>query len=407
MIEAQTRRARWLDGMVRAFELTSALDFNVVLAADPGDIAPFVREFVARACQPGLDLRVRWIAWSGLDATTTAIESLMVEQGGERRILVIDLSAIRRDESRAATRFAGRLNLRRDPFGRRFVGTFLLALPAWLEADFASAAPDLWSVMTTMPLARMNDLAPRLDAWWQASEQVFAARLAARPEARPRYALGTMTIAYVLEPGILQLASDDLHTLLARVPGYTGWRPWWVPGKFVPQQRDTALECWMFGPEQMFPDPAHSDYWRASGDGMLYLVRGFEEDSRPDQLVPGRFMSADLPLVRCAEMLLHAHELCSLLGARSSWLRMRVRWSGLAARVLTTWPDRLGSALRNACEHALVDSEVELESDRIVPELAETVAALTRPLFDGFDRYRLPAGVLEQRLDDLLARRPM
>ncbi len=64
-----------LDRLVRAFELTSTLDFNVVLAEDSSLVSPFVREFVAAACQPGLDLRVRWIAWSGLSTDPDCVRS--------------------------------------------------------------------------------------------------------------------------------------------------------------------------------------------------------------------------------------------------------------------------------------------------------------------------------------------
>ena len=396
-----------LDRLVRAFELTSTLDFNVVLAEDSSLVSPFVREFVAAACQPGLDLRVRWIAWSGLDATTSAIESLMDEPSGERRILVIDLSSLRRDESRAATQFAARLNLRRDPFGRRIVGTFLLALPAWLEADFATAAPDLWSVMTTVPLARSQDLGPRLDAWWDACERRFAARLDEQRDARDRYHFGTMTVAYVLDPGKLRLSLDDLRDRLASVPGYTGWRPWWVPTNVCPpSSHEGALECWMFGEDQMLADPAHSDFWRAEGSGMFYLVRGHEEDS-DTRLQPATALSTGLPLWRCGEMLLHAYEFVRSSGLEDQHLRMRVRWTGLAGRTLTSWPNRRPFRAGNErCTTNTITSEANLTTEQIATDLAGCVDALTRPLFDAFELHRTSPEYLEQQLDELRARRP-
>lgn len=394
-----------LDRLVRGFELTSALDYNVVLATAAADIEPYVREFIARACQPGLDVRVRWIAWAGLDATTTAIESLMAEQGGERRILIIDLSPLRRDELVGGKKFAERLNVRRDPFGRRFVGTFLLALPAWLEQEFATAAPDLWSVMTTIPLARSIDLGPRLDAWWNACEQRFGSLIHVREDAERRYEGGTMTAGYVLELGERAMNLEELEQQLARVPGYTGWRPWWVrTNTMVPQQRGTVLECWMFGPEQAFPDPAHSDFWRAEGHGSLFLVRGYAEDSTDSV---NRVFSPSLAITRSAELLLHAHELCRILGVEQVVMRIRVRWSGLRGRMLTRWPERatMPDVPALHCDVETASAEVELVSDEIVPHLADAVEQLVAPIFAEFGGYRAPSTMLAHNLDALLERR--
>jgi hypothetical protein len=46
-----------------------------------------------------------------------------------------------------------------------------------------------------------------------------------------------------------------------------------------------AVECWLI--ETKFRDPAHSDFWRASPQAKMFLLRGYEDDSHPDDVAPG------------------------------------------------------------------------------------------------------------------------
>jgi hypothetical protein len=404
-LELQPHQLARADRMVRILELTSRLSYAAVVTPDPDLIGPFVRAVIAATSQPGLEFRVRWIGWAGLSETTNAIESMMDEDGDDAlRIVIVDLSQVPRESLEDARNFAARLNLRRDPFARRFVGLFMLCLPDWLEIPLAGAAPDLWSVMTVEHLERSSgDFDPVFDEWWTSCDQRFDELVASREEAPPRYEHGTCSYAYAIEPGKVDLPLAELKDLLAAVPGYTGWRPWFVPpNKYLPYSHQSALECWLFGPELTFTDPAHADFWRAAGSGMLYLRRGYEEDSNPDRLSVGSTFSTSLPLWRCGEVILHTRDFGRLLNLRGHVrVHVRVRWTGLQNRVLTTWPAQFARITESRSRIPSVTSEVRFTLDQIDQDLTDLVDQLTAPLFESFDFHRNSPTFIAQQLAEL------
>jgi len=92
---------------------------------------------------------------------------------------------------------------------------------------------------------------------------------------------------------------SDLLDILKKVKGHeTGWPPWWVPtrNEIRPYVYDGLIECWLG--EGDLADPAHSDFWRASPQGMLFLLRGYQEDSAPEEFPPGTRFDLTIPIWR-------------------------------------------------------------------------------------------------------------
>jgi hypothetical protein len=94
------------------------------------------------------------------------------------------------------------------------------------------------------------------------------------------YPDGSWSFAYAVEPAPeppvpLPALRRLMHEVVGRETGWPAW--WWPSGDGAPQVQGETIECWMAGGH--FDDPAHSDFWRASEDGQLYLLRGYDEDA--------------------------------------------------------------------------------------------------------------------------------
>ena len=80
---------------------------------------------------------------------------------------------------------------------------------------------------------------------------------------------------------------------------------------------DGAIECWLGSDEaastnRFFRDAAHSDFWRATPQGRLFVIRGYQEDAQ-ETFPPGTIMDTTLPIWRMGEALLHAEKFAALM----------------------------------------------------------------------------------------------
>ena len=400
-LEMLTRVRLFNDGFV----------WRALVAEDPQLLRPALFEVLAGSVEgDGEALTLRIFDVDHLDAVESCLEALFATPPKERILLVVDLSGLPHDEqgrTRGYDLFAS-LNGRRDLAGNLLRGEILLVMAAWLEPWLSSAAPDLASVTSSTFLRHDGpDPVPALDEWWQACDARFEVRLTERPEAPARYQHGTYTFAYAFEPGAVRRSLVEMRELLVRVEGYTGWRLWWVPsGNFVPELRDNALECWIFGDGQVFPDPVHSDFWRADGHGCAYVRRGCDEDSLAAKFPPGQHLSRSLPIWRLGEALLHARDLATLLGLEGHHtLAFRARWQGLAGRKLDAWPEgplaHVQPALASEDE---VTSQLTLRIADLHESLPKLVDQLTTPLIERFDLYHPGREFIESHLDRLQRR---
>jgi hypothetical protein len=165
----------------------------------------------------------------------------------------------------------------------------------------------------------------------------------------------------------------------------TGWHPFLSLNRepFACRVVDGLIETWL-GPEEekrARRDPAHCDFWRASLDGRLCIIRGYEEDN-PERRPPGTLFDVALPIWRVAEPLLHVARLARQFGDAPS-IVMTVRHTGLANRRLGSIDNRRHffdnrRAADDTVELALTANVAEVEDN-----LAELMHRTLAPLYEG------------------------
>jgi len=221
-----------------------------------------------------------------------------------------------------------------------------------------------------------------------------------------RQPLGHSEQAYSIE-GIEDLPTlTGLKEILSRAPKTSGWTPFWVPTKesIRPSFHDGLLECWLGKPEadRVFNDSAHSDFWRVARDGTAYLRRGYQEDGH--DLDAGTFFDLTLPIWRTAEVLLHAAWLARQLGAAGDVkIRFVGKYAGLAGRELISWAKpalRLALDERHRARSESADLAALTSSDEIERDLERVVGAIVRPLYERFDGFDPPEGLIKGQIEE-------
>ncbi len=256
-------------------------------------------------------------------------------------------------------------------------------------------------IATSSPMRRAEGL--DLEGWVEESVSRFESLIAEKlPGEQPsRFSNGIWFIGYSIIGDLRPPSLTDFLQILREAKGHeTGWPPWWVPTKreIAPYVFEKTIECWLAEPDAN-GDPSHSDFWRASPLGMMFLLRGYEEDGREPKIQPGTQLEFTLPVWRIGECLLHAERLARRLAGEKSSVNVRVTWRGLSGRALSNWrPERFGFDERYLCRSDSISASASLVVAEISSGLPEIVEALTRPLYEAFDFFRVPRATIEAEL---------
>lgn len=214
-----------------------------------------------------------------------------------------------------------------------------------------------------------------------------------------RYSHGIWYVGYKLLGDFDRPSLAELVNILRKIEGHeTGWPPWLVfqDPKMGPYSFGGNIEAWI-RPDK-FPDAAHSDFWRASPEGMLFLLRGYQEDST-DQYTPGTVFDVVLPIWRIGECLLHAERFASELSGTITSILFYIYWRGLSDRTLVSWANpRIFISPGYVSKEFRVESEVIIPVEQINTHLPEIVQKITRPLYETFRFFEIPKGTIEQEL---------
>jgi hypothetical protein len=266
-------------------------------------------------------------------------------------------------------------------------------------------------------LGRLETEKHALESWIDESTTRFKSLVAQElsDEKPSRYSKGTWHVAYSILGNLRPLTLGELLDILRKVKGHeTGWPPWWVPTRdeIEPYPYEGVVECWLKETRStsLFDDSrsdnfrftANSDFWRASPKGMMFLLRGYQEDSSP-RLHPGTVLDVTLPIWRTGECLLHAQRLAVALGGESASVMLRFTWQGLSGRMLTAWADprRILFDPIGPSRQDSVTSEITVSTDQISATLPEIVKTLTAPLYGMFDFYAPPLAVIQEELSKM------
>jgi len=216
-----------------------------------------------------------------------------------------------------------------------------------------------------------------------------------------RYHYGVWTCAYQITGNVRDYSLAEFKDILDNVGGHhTGWPPWWVPNNpsIAPYPFENLIECWL--KDTLLADAATSDFWRASREGMMFLLRGYQEDCEAETWDPGTFFDLTLPIWRIGECLLHAEQLSNIITLEENPLiRFRVTWSGLQGRELRAWAShrRFLHPGRVARQDS-VTSEIVVETGSISTLLPEIVQSITQPLYELFDFFNPSLQIFQEEL---------
>lgn len=217
-------------------------------------------------------------------------------------------------------------------------------------------------------------------------------------EVPSRYVHGTWDVSYAVAGQQKHPTMSEFLQIMRLVKGReSGWPPWWVPTRqdLKPYPYDGAIECWM--KETVFERTSHSDFWRVSPCGHLFLVRGYQEDEIPDRFAPGTALDPSLRIYRLTECILHSIRMAEALEPPNGSIEFRVHWGGLKGRKLVSVEDGFRDGLLE--EHFCHQSDVGITTNFAVQDARTEVPAivriLTKDLFEAFDFFKFGIKRLE------------
>jgi hypothetical protein len=202
------------------------------------------------------------------------------------------------------------------------------------------------------------------------------------------------------QPGLAEL----LDTLRGVEIRYSSWPEFQAPHHPAPIPIDDTVECWLGAGDPRVRQAHISDFWRASPEGRLFMVRGYLEDSGPwptQPIEPGTMLDVRVPIYLVGECLLHAGHLASVLApGQNVQTMLRSRWYGLSGRRLGCldptrdffMPGRYVSQQDNCEAKGIVDIK------RVADNLPEIVHSILVPLYERFGFYRLAASLVTEEL---------
>lgn len=252
-----------------------------------------------------------------------------------------------------------------------------------------------------------------LEAWTRASKGRLHQLFTEHPNDADIYKDGWWSFSYAVNPPPSPaIGLGELKRILLEIVGKeTGWPAWWWPSsdpQRSPYPVGDVVECWMRG--GAFSDPAHADFWRASGRGQLYLLRGYDEDAvaelspRHSNIQPGSLLDPGIVVWRIGECLLHAGRMCRKLNADT--VSVQVHWNGLQKRKTGSLEPMKRWFGSGTCHQEEINARLLVEGRVISSTLPELVGELTNPLFAQFDFLQLPIEQIEHELDRMRGRSP-
>lgn len=214
------------------------------------------------------------------------------------------------------------------------------------------------------------------------------------------YEHGHYTFSYKIlgefeQPGLAEFRDK----LLYAKGSITGWPAWLGADKYA-KPIDGELEAWLI--ESPHDYPSHKDFWRASPDGQLFLLRGYHEDA-PQFEQEGEVFNVFNPVAVLADCFLHANRLGNELMDESATIVYKTKWTGLSERRLIDeweiiWPPESYVAYQDSVNiHGTTTIE---EIDNALPEL---IKGVTHPLYESFDLFELELEAIDRALSELSA----
>lgn len=186
---------------------------------------------------------------------------------------------------------------------------------------------------------------------------------------------------------------------------HTGWGPFVLLTRdaFAPRPVDGNVEAWLGHPveDRARRDPWHCDFWRVHPSGLLFLSRGYAEDSS-DRFPPGAILDFTMPIWIIGEALLYASRLARLFDdAGDPDILARCRYHGLRERRLDCLLPGRHFARNRVCNDDSAELQTQATASQIDDNLVEVLHSLLAPLYERFGFYELSRELVRIEIDQL------
>jgi hypothetical protein len=219
--------------------------------------------------------------------------------------------------------------------------------------------------------------------------------------------LGTFAFSCQIIGNSKNLLPAEILAATERLKKYTGWPILLVLHQkgVSPYLADGCVEASLVNLE--YPSQAHADYWRVHPDGLIYLLRGYQEDSldvlagTSQSRKPGTGFEFTLPVWRVGEFLLRVEELGRAMYEDEFSLLVRCEWTGLKGRELFVFNNRRILFERHICQEDVVVTEDKIPQAAVTDLLPDAVSRLTSPLYQHFDFFQPPDQFYVEELESM------
>ena len=186
----------------------------------------------------------------------------------------------------------------------------------------------------------------------------------------------------------------------------SGWSPFSVSHQ-APKSHEDFVEAWLGQPynsdDWNFKGPDYCDFWRASRDGKLYTIRGYDEDNKLLNELhhnnPGSIFEVTLPIWRIGEGLLFASRFAETF-EEVDQIAVYCHYTGLKDRCLTITRYRPGFSSTDKVELTGRITQQQLQDN-----LAEFLHPVLQRLYEKFNFYELPFDLVAKEVQSLRSNR--
>jgi hypothetical protein len=185
---------------------------------------------------------------------------------------------------------------------------------------------------------------------------------------------------------------------------HTGWGPFVQLNRaeFTPRPVDGHVEAWIGRPvaDRALRDAAHSDFWRVSPNGMMFLLRGYDEDAS-DRVQPGTIIDITLPIWRVAEAMLFASRFARALDGGDPDIVVRCRYTGLQNRRLDCLTPGRHLSMEYTCHDPRAVVQAEATATQMDDNLVEVVHTMLAPLYERFSFFQLSRELVRTEIEKM------
>lgn len=234
----------------------------------------------------------------------------------------------------------------------------------------------------------------RLNRWTRESLERWREVTAGLSETSPaRFPDGHYYVSFLLLGDFEQVPLARFRQITNdSVVRYSGWPPFvsLTSPDLAPYSYGNAIECWVQPDGSYLSDAAHSDFWRGSPDGAMFLIRGFQEDTGEVRGVQPKIrFDVALPIYRIGECLLYADRLAANLGMTRGRVLFEVGFAGLQNRTLTSLSGTRAMLSHRVSRQDRFNNVINVELDKIQNNLPEVLLKLLSDLYAQFEFFEL------------------